>query len=205
MKSTKHHEYVSIGTQTATNRIILLHGWGADADDLLPLANQIIKDSDLDFEIISLRAPNINLENNCRQWYGLFPAKWDETKREVEKLKLTLEEFGKNRIPLQNTILFGFSQGAAMAIDAGIELDLGLLVACSGYGHPDWSPPNHIPRVLLSHGLKDEVVPVVKSREIYQKLRLVSDSNAELIEFTGNHEIDISLVKEIQKKIKLLF
>ncbi len=200
-----HHEYVSIGNQSANHRIILLHGWGADANDLLPLANQIIQHSDLEFEIISLRAPNINSDNNFRQWYGLFPAEWDEAKREVEKLRQTLEVLAKDRIPFENTILLGFSQGAAMAIDAGIKFNFALIIACSGYSHPGWIPPKNIPRVLLSHGLKDEVVPPIKSREIYQKLQEITNSNCELIEFEGNHEIDISVIKLIQKKIKLIF
>tara|TARA_Y100000589_G_scaffold294100_1_gene299495 strand:- start:501 stop:1118 length:618 start_codon:yes stop_codon:yes gene_type:complete len=205
VKSLFHHEYVSIGNQSASHRIILLHGWGADVYDLLPLADQIIQGSDIDFEIISLRAPNINPENNCRQWYSLFPANWDEAKKEVEKLKITLEEFGKNRIPLKNTILLGFSQGAAMCIDAGITLDFGLIVSCSGYPHPHWEPINLIPRILITHGLKDEIVPIFRSREIYQKLQLISNSKCDLFEFDGNHEIGISAVKVIKSNIKLAF
>ena len=205
MKSLRHHEYVSIGNQSATHRIILLHGWGADADDLLPVAKQIIQDSVHDFEIISLRAPNINKKNNVREWYGLFPAQWEEAKREVQKLKLTLEEFGKNRISFKNTILLGFSQGAAMSIASGIEFDFGLIVACSGYLHPGWEPPKRIPRVLLSHGLQDQIVPNHRSKEIYQKLQSVLDSQCEIIEFTGNHEIDISVIDAIKSKIKIIF
>jgi len=34
MKYAIYHEFVSISSQTATLRIILMHGWGADSDDL---------------------------------------------------------------------------------------------------------------------------------------------------------------------------
>ena len=205
MESLIHHEYVSIGNQSATHRIVLLHGWGADAHDLLPVANLIIQESGFEFEIISLRAPNINKQNNFREWYGLFPAQWEEAKKEVHKLKLSFQELGKFRIPLENTILLGFSQGAAMSIASGIEFDFGLIVACSGFLHPDWEPPKRIPRVLLSHGIQDQIVPSNKSREIFQKLQSVSNSQCELIEFNGNHEIDISLIEAIKQKIKLIF
>ena len=40
MKYDINHEFVSISSQTATHRIILIHGWGADADDLLNLAEE---------------------------------------------------------------------------------------------------------------------------------------------------------------------
>ena len=205
MKSTIHHEYVSIGNQSATHRIILLHGWGADAEDLLPLAGQITEGSELDFQIISLRAPNFNPENNFRQWYGLFPARWDEAKKEVAKLTQTLKGLSENSISLEKTVLFGFSQGAAMSIDAGIKLNFGLIIACSGYLHPKWRPPERIPNILLSHGLKDEVVPSIRSREIYNKLQMISPKNCELIEFNGNHEIDKSVINIIKNKIRFVF
>ena len=51
MKSLMNHEYVSIGSQNSSHRIILLHGWGADTDDLLPLGKAIIHDSCFEFEI----------------------------------------------------------------------------------------------------------------------------------------------------------
>ena len=41
MKYDIDHEFVSISSQTATHRIILIHGWGADADDLLAVAKEI--------------------------------------------------------------------------------------------------------------------------------------------------------------------
>ena len=42
MKYDINHEFVSISSQTATHRIIL-HGWGADADDLLTLGQEILE------------------------------------------------------------------------------------------------------------------------------------------------------------------
>ena len=41
MKYDIDHEFVSISSQTATHRIILIHGWGADADDLLTIGKEI--------------------------------------------------------------------------------------------------------------------------------------------------------------------
>ena len=41
MKYDIDHEFVSISSQTATHRIILLHGWGADADDVFKLGKEI--------------------------------------------------------------------------------------------------------------------------------------------------------------------
>ena len=70
MKYAINHEFVSISSQTATHRIILLHGWGADADDLFNFGKEIIEKINLDFELISLRAPCLHPSGQGRQWYG---------------------------------------------------------------------------------------------------------------------------------------
>ncbi len=204
MKSTKNHEYVSIGSQNASHRIILLHGWGADADDLIEIGNLIINDAPFPFEIISLRAPNLHVNNIGRQWYSLFPANWSEAEIEVSKLICTLQELGNLDIPLKRTILFGFSQGAAMALDAGFKLDLGLIVSCSGYSHPIWKPGKD-QNILISHGINDEIVPPIASQKIITLIKDLTNSRCELHEFEGAHEIDMNFVELIKSKIRDYF
>ena len=41
MKYDIDHEFVRISSQTATHRIILIHGWGADSNDLISLGRGI--------------------------------------------------------------------------------------------------------------------------------------------------------------------
>ena len=205
MKYDIHHEFVSISSQNAKHRIILIHGWGADADDLLSVGQEIIETSKIDFEVISLRAPSLHPNNIGRQWYSLYPPDWNEAEFEVKNLILTLRELDTFNIPLKKTILLGFSQGAAMAIDAGCQLDMGLIISCSGYPHPDWKPKTYCPPVLISHGLMDEVVPISASKNIYQKIKGISKNFCWLNEFEGYHQIDPDLIKFINLKIKELF
>ena len=204
MKSLMHHQYVSINSKNAKNRIILLHGWGADADDLLPIGKQVADGLQKDVDIISLRAPNLRADCIGRQWYGLYPANWLEAELEVNKLISTLKEIGNNDIPLSKSILLGFSQGAAMSIAAGSRLNLGLIVSCSGYAHPKWDKKINSP-ILLSHGEKDEVVPVAASRQIYGDLKKYSNYSCKLHEFSGFHEIDINFIDIIKSEINIIF
>ena len=204
MKSLLHHEYVSINSKNAKYRIILLHGWGADADDLLPVGQKITDGLNKDFEIISLRAPNPRADNIGRQWYGLYPANWSEAEHEVNKLTSTLIEIGNHGVPLSNTVLLGFSQGAAMSIAAGSSLNIGLLVSCSGYPHPNWDKKINSP-VLLSHGIRDEVVPLAASRKLYEDLEKYSNYSCNLHEFDGFHEIDINCIDVIRTAINSIF
>ena len=205
MKYDINHEYVSISSQTAKHRIILIHGWGADADDLLQIGNQIIEISKVDFEVLSLRAPGFHPNNTGRQWYGLYPPNWDEANEEVNQLLLSLRKLDTCKIPLKKTILLGFSQGGAMAIDVGCQLDIGLIVSCSGYPHPNWKPEKKYPPILISHGLMDEVVPISASKNIYQKVKSISKNFCSLNEFDGYHQIDPNLIHKINLKIKEMF
>ena len=204
MKSLMHHEYVSIGSQNSTHRIILLHGWGADAYDLIPVGKSIIQNSRLEFELISLAAPSLRSNDMGRQWYSLFPHDWNEAEIAVDKLLDTLKEFDKTKISLKKTVLLGFSQGGAMAIDAGLSLDFGLVISCSGYSHPKWDPIKNNP-VLLSHGLQDDVVPINASREILKRLRKEGNVNNELYEYNCSHTIHPDFIEVIRLKIKELF
>ena len=91
-----------------------------------------------------------------------------------------------------------------MAIDAGFKLNLGLIVACSGYPHPNWLP-GKCPPLIISHGLFDDVVPIEASRIIYEKVKSKSSKFCELIEFDGFHQIDSNLINFISSKIKIFF
>ena len=204
MKSLMHHEYVSIGSQNSSHRIILIHGWGADANDLIPVGKSIIHNLHIEFEVVSLAAPSFRLNDVGRQWYSLFPPDWNEAEIAVDKLLDTLNAFNKTKISLKKTVLLGFSQGGAMAIDAGLSLDLGLVISCSGYSHPNWDPTKNNP-VLLSHGLQDDVVPVNASREILKRLGNEANVNNELHEYNCSHTIHPDFIEVIRLKINELF
>ena len=205
MKYAINHEFVSISSQTATHRIILIHGWGADADDLLTLGKEITEKINLDFEVISMRAPGKHPSGQGRQWYELYPHDWNGAEVEVNKLLGTLKKFDTDKIPLRKTILLGFSQGAAMVISTGLKLDLGLIVACSGYPHPSWTPVKKCPPLIVSHGIFDDVVPIEASRVIYEAVKRKSSKFCELVEFDGFHQIDSKLIDFISSNMSNIF
>ena len=205
MKYGIDHEFVSISSQTANHRIILIHGWGADADDLLSIGKDIKEISNIDFEVLSLRAPGLHPNNTGRQWYRLYPPDWDEAENQVNNLLRSIRKLGNYKIPLKKTILLGFSQGGAMTIDVGTQLDLGLIVSCSGFPHPNWNPRVECPPTLISHGLMDEVVPISASKIIFNQFKSVSQNFCEFYEFDGSHQIDHNLINYVNATIKELF
>ncbi len=202
---------IELGPERASRRLVLLHGWGADADDLLDLGLELLPRSGLStaeqqgVSLVALRAPGIHPAGMGRQWYGLAPAPdWQALPDAREALRQRLEALAQT-VPLQQTVLLGFSQGGAMAVDvatgggeAGAEaaaagLPLAALISCSGYPHPDWSPRAEGLKVLLTHGLQDSVVPAEASEALEQELQ-AAGANVKRQLFTGGHGIDPDLL-----------
>ena len=126
---------------------------------------------------------------------------WAEV--EVNKLLVTLKNLILIRFHLKKQFCWVLS-GAAMAIDAGFKLNFGLIVACSGYPHPNWIPEK-CPPLIVSHGLFDDVVPIEASRIIYEKVKSKSSNLCELIEFDGAHQIDLNLIDVINSRMNNIF
>ena len=92
-----------------------------------------------------------------------------------------------------------------MAIDAGFKLNFGLIVACSGYPHPNWAPGEKCSPLIVSHGLLDDVVPIDASRTIYEKVKIKSSKLCKLLEFNGSHQIDVNLINSISSNMRNIF
>ena len=154
----------------ARHRLVLLHGWGADAEDLLPLGEALTADQPNPVELVALRAPELHPQGAGRQWYALFPADWSAVPAACQELSQRLQSLSDGDCPLERTVVLGFSQGAAMALASGCDLPLAGLIACSGYPHPGWTSPQRRPPVLLVHGTRDEVVPFSASKKLQSLL-----------------------------------
>jgi phospholipase/carboxylesterase len=154
--------------------LVVLHGYGTDEYDLLPIAEQIGGE----FLIISLQGP-IERPNGGHAWYdliqtenGIIPD--DLTRHESEEMlvaalpRIIEQEAGDaNRV-----VLMGFSQGAAVIYSLLIVYDL------KNYGIAPVASINmsgYIPRDILeaisakrfdgfpffiSHGEFDELIPM---------------------------------------------
>jgi phospholipase/carboxylesterase len=198
-----------IGPAQAERRLVLLHGWGADADDLLDLGEVLLQDGELrgdatapettaaadGVSVVALRAPEPHPYGTGRQWYDLQPLDWAALPAARAALRGRLEGLAGS-VPLQRTVLLGFSQGGAMALDVGSGLPLAGIVACSGYPHEGWQPAGSLPPVLLSHGRQDPVVPFAASLEL-QRLLGQAGARVQLLPFEGGHGIDPQLLPAV--------
>jgi phospholipase/carboxylesterase len=159
--------------------LVLLHGIGADEEDLLPLAPHL----DPRFLVISARAPH-EAEPMGYRWYAIdwsaTPPRGDpeEIAGSRDLLARFIEEAiaGCGADPAR-AFLFGFSQGAIMSLALllarpdlvrGVVAHSGRLSRLPG---PD-PTPEALSRaeVLILHGAEDEVVPAAQGRKAYEVL-----------------------------------
>jgi phospholipase/carboxylesterase len=189
-------EALQSGPKAANKRLVLLHGWGADADDLLELGRQLCGERR---QLVALRAPQPHPGGFGRQWYDLQNPSWPDLPQARLALGARLEALGRS-LPLEQTVLLGFSQGAAMALDVGSGLALEGIVACSGYPHPGWQAKPAMAKVLLTHGKNDPVVPYAASEELLRLLTL-QQARVELVGTAGQHGIDAELLPAIRRFI----
>jgi phospholipase/carboxylesterase len=160
---------------TARQLMVLLHGYGADGQDLISLGYQW-RELWPDMLFVAPNAPEICDQNPAGfQW---FPLKTDRTIGRIEGVgnarpvlvNFLIDLWAQTAISPANTVLAGFSQGAMMALHVGTSLDQRLagVVAFSGAFVPaqDFGSSNFArPPVALIHGDLDATVDPNLSRQ----------------------------------------
>ncbi len=197
-------ELITLNSESATKRLVLLHGWGADGQDLIPVGKLLtdgLKDS---FEIVSFSAPQSHPSGVGRQWYPLYPHEWEQVPNAVSELERSLNNLSFGQIPLDKTLLLGFSQGGAMALELARRNKFEGVFALSSYPHPEWQPIKDMPPVFLCHGNFDQVVPREASQKSFDILRK-NGVKSELYFFDGGHEINQHLIDYCRGIIKQNF
>ena len=184
-------KFISIPPQTRKpphGLIVMMHGWGANAEDLTSLAAMLRLP---EYQFIFPQAPLAHPQSPLgRAWYALETPEYRglaETQAEVKDWLKSLE--ADTGVPLSKTILGGFSQGGAMTLDVGRFFPLAGLISLSGYLHFSPEPLDHpLSPVLIVHGRQDPVVPVEaaqQARNVFQQL----GASVDYQEFNMGHEI----------------
>lgn len=188
--------------------ILALHGWGANAHDLLGLAPILHRGGAL---VLSPQGP-VGFEiAQGLLGYGWWPISGD---REIDpdafgQASQAIEDFLKgaaDRYPIdpRKTVVMGFSQGGVMAYDLVLrnpERFAGLIALSSWFPEPvDRAIPaqeglENFP-VLLIHGTEDPMIPVERAQESREKL-IKRGMNVHYREFEMQHEIHPEALREI--------
>lgn len=172
----------------ATPLLVLLHGFGSNERDLVPLAQSL----GARFEVWAVRAPR-ELGGDRFAWYGLQPGadgpKADPA--EIEHSRTQLAAWLRARQP-RPVYLLGFSQGAIMSLMISLsepQLIRGAVVIAGRV------PPNtpvakagNFPAVLILQGTRDTVIAPAHAEAAEQALQQAGGA-VERQTFDAAHEI----------------
>ena len=185
--------------------LVLLHGFGADQDDLAPIVQHI--DPDGRFTSVCFRAP-IDLVPFGAAWYernneGIVDV--DSFKNSAMSINATIdavcETGGFDRAEM---VLLGFSQGCAMALAVGLWKESAVrptaLACLSGLLQeiPDFEYDlTTLPAVLIQHGIQDPMVNVERGRHIRDVL-IAAGHLPEYSEYPMGHEISAASLFDLR-------
>jgi phospholipase/carboxylesterase len=189
-------------SEPAKASIVMLHGWGANAQDVAFLCSLLKLD---DVQFILPDAPFQHpYSYEGRMWYDLSDASFStdlsqrsdllSSRQQLTDWLNSLEQ--TTGIPLSRTILGGFSQGGAMTLDVGLSLPLAGLMILSGYQHAPLNPGAKIPPILMVHGRQDAVVPLIAAHRAKASLEGLGLS-IDYQEFEMGHEISPLVLNKI--------
>jgi phospholipase/carboxylesterase len=202
--------------------IVLLHGFGAPGDDLVPLWRVLDVPREVRFVFPAAPiAPAEFAEYGGRAWWPIdmlalqqpmtagdardrsreLPARLPEARAQVIALLDAVERALDVRG--EHVLLGGFSQGAMLACDLALHTDrklagLALLSAtllCRDVWQPRMTARSALP-IFQAHGRADPLLPYALATEL-RDLLCGAGCNVEWVEFNGGHEIPSSVLQAL--------
>jgi phospholipase/carboxylesterase len=153
----------------ATHLVVLVHGYGADGQDLLGLANHW---QGL-LPTVAFAAPNAPSRipgGPGYQWFPISRIDPHEMQKGVEVAGPALDEYldgelARLGLPPDRLALAGFSQGTMLSLHVGLRRKVkpaaivGFSGLLAGTPPPTSESEGGIPPILLTHGDSDQVIP----------------------------------------------
>ena len=179
---------LSTGVQPAAT-VIWLHGLGADGWDFVPIVRELPLPESLALRFIFPHAPEravtINNGMQMRAWYDIamndiarLPDERGIRESQAQVEELVARERSRG-VDAARIVLAGFSQGGAIALQAGLRHAnrLGGIVALSTYLALQDSLPaeaaaaNRATPIFMAHGTEDPIVPLTLAESSKAALR----------------------------------
>jgi phospholipase/carboxylesterase len=183
--------------------MIVLHGKG---DSIKPFMafDEELKIEDMNY--LLLNAPKKFLGGYS--WYGDPPYQKDGILRVRKKMFFLLQQLEEQGWKPENIFLFGFSQGCLVSADISMNYpkNLGGLVGISGYFqfYPGWKKAlseNKKTPWLLTHGRRDDVLPIETTKFGVKKLRQAG-LDIDWIESDKKHVLEETEYPTIRKWVR---
>jgi len=191
------------------HNVVLLHGFGADAKDLFPLADFLDPEGEFNFYF-----PEAPLEVPIGPMYsgrGWFPISVRDLEQGIDFTTLRPPGLDQSselvydlifNLNSEKLVLGGFSQGAMVSTEVALNNpnDVHGLVLLSGsmLDQKNWEAKAKElkgKRFLQSHGTADPVIPFAAAQKLYNCLK-GAGLEGSLISFPGGHEIPMPVLQK---------
>jgi phospholipase/carboxylesterase len=193
--------------------VVLLHGFGAPGDDLVPFGSAVRAPAGTRFLFPAAPVRMVEPSFEGRAWWMIDFARReqllagkdletlaDETPEGLAEARAALvalldEAAATLGAPPERTVLGGFSQGAMLALDtalrdrrplAGLVLLSPTLIAAVAWG--DLAPARAGLPVFLSHGRRDPLLPFFMTERVRELLKGAGVA-VTWVPFDGGHEV----------------
>lgn len=198
------------GNEASQTAVVLLHGFGADYDDLVPLGRHIDPEGRWDWHFprapVDMRVGGVPYG---RAWFpdeegDLMQALTGHYFQELESIDpeglrrsgAQIADYCRTGVnPASRLILGGFSQGAMVSVEACLQIDRPIhgVLLCSGAAiaveRSRRQLANREPlHFVQTHGTEDTVLEYQAGVRLFDLLRRAG-WNGRLIPFTGGHTI----------------
>lgn len=191
-------------TKPSRKLMIVLHGKGDSAKAFRRFNEELEL---FDFNFLLLNAPKKYLDGYS--WYGDPPFQQQGVVRIREKMFRLMDEIQDAGWDLENTFLLGFSQGCLVSTDLALHYPKKLagVVGVSGYFHfyPRWRQDVQNAALatpwLLTHGRKDDVLPIEETKYGMEKLRSIGLS-IDWVESDKEHEFEDAEFSVIRRWVR---
>ena len=199
-------EFLENGDLENFNKVIIfIHGWKGNKDSFQSLSS-IIKMKNTKWVFPQAPYKLKGLDESYSWSYENSDGTY-QIKQTVELLDNFLDEHVLCSIDSKNVFFIGFSQGATVCYEFILQSKYpwGGVFPVAGFKrnqdkiftvHPSQI---HTP-IIIGHGIKDEVIPIESSENIYKELKQ-NNCNVYFEKFSGGHKISINYLKKIQELV----
>jgi phospholipase/carboxylesterase len=217
MAKIKKLEFLKRDGENEKNNIIMMHGFGADASDLFPLADMLDPDGEWNFYCpqAPLEVP-IGPGWTGRAWFPIplreleqgldysktRPPGIDDSRQAIEELIFELNS--------DKLVLGGFSQGAMLTVETAVRNanDVHGLIVYSGalIDAENWAKQATAlkgKKFIQSHGTSDQVIPVSSGQKLYELLKGAGLEGG-MFQFGGGHEIPMPVLMKTREFLKTI-
>ena len=192
----------------ALQLMLLFHGVGANAQDLLPLGRQLAAEFPAAF-IVSIAAPFPSETGGGRQWFPVQAIDEDNRPARVDAAMPAFIETvahwqAEAGVGIDAVALIGFSQGGIMALESTRDRPAiaGRVVSIAGRFAKLPETANPATTLHMFHGKADPVIPYGFTVEAAQHLvRIGADITADVLPHVG-HTIDAGIAALLVERLR---